>query len=448
MKLRNLARSVAVVTAILCAPHANAQNVELATNLSFEDPIGAVGGVATDEWNPFVGPGAVGAGTGTDAPLDGATHAEITIVGTDASFAGIQYEIAGITAGEDYTFSFSARSEGVNLGGVDGEFRFEFLDAGGAIIGDQFSNNEAVVATDTYAPFTQTRTAPTAATSLRAVIAIQSFGAGLDDSNTGTLFIDSASIQGPPIGTPVDPPVEPPVTPGPVMELVSNPSFEDPIGALDEVTSGQWNPFSNQGATFAGTDTTAPLTGSTHGVASISGDDNSFAGFQQQVDNIIPGEDYTFSLNARSEGVNLGGIDAEFRIEYLDANGGFTVDQFTNNIPIVATDTYASFTQTNTAPAGTVSLRAVIAVQSFGGGVDPTNTGALFIDDTSIMGSLPESDVLKGDVDLSGVVDFADIPAFIAILQEGIFQAEADADCNKVINFSDIPAFIEILQGS
>ena len=190
------------------------------------------------------------------------------------------------------------------------------------------------------------------------------------------------------------------------------------------------------------------MTGTTHGVAFIGGDDNSFAGFAQQVDNIIPGEPYTFSLNARSLGVNLEGIDAEFRIEYIDINGNFAENQFTNNTPLVVTDMYASFTQTNIAPPGAVALRAVIAVQSFGGGADGSNSnsGALFIDDTSIMGSLPAMTVNKGDADMDGDVDFADIPAFIAILQSGDFVAEADADCDLDVDFADIPAFIAILQ--
>ena len=189
------------------------------------------------------------------------------------------------------------------------------------------------------------------------------------------------------------------------------------------------------------------MTGATHGVAFIGGDENSFAGFAQQVDNIIPGEPYTFSLYARSLGVNLEGIDAEFRIEYIDINGNFAENQFTNNTPLVVTDTYASFTQTNIAPPSAVALRAVIAVQSFGGGADDSNSniGALFIDDTSIMGSLPMSAVILGDVDMNGVVDFLDIPAFIAVLQAGAFKAEADADQDEVVNFLDIPAFIAIL---
>ena len=110
--------------------------------------------------------------------------------------------------------------------------------------------------------------------------------------------------------------------------------------------------------------------------------------------------------------------------------------------------TYATFTQTNIAPPGSVSLRAVIAVQSFGGGADGSNsnTGALFIDDTSIMGSLPAVSVFKGDADQDGDVDFADIPVFIQVLQSGIFQAESDADCNGAVEFADIPVFIQILQ--
>jgi len=55
--------------------------------------------------------------------------------------------------------------------------------------------------------------------------------------------------------------------------------------------------------------------------------------------------------------------------------------------------------------------------------------------------------VIKGDVNMSGVVDFADIPAFIGVLQGNGFQPEADCDCSKVVDFADIPVFITILQG-
>ena len=444
MKLRNVAKSFAIAAAILCASHANAQNVELATNLGFEDPIGADGDTASDQWNPFAGGGAAFAAVGMIDPLEGSNHAIISILGDNDAFAGVQYQIDNITPLEDYTVSFSARSEGVDLAGVDAEFRIEFLDANGGFVGGQFDNNEPIVATDTYAPFTQTNTAPFLAVSLRVVIAVQSFGAGLDDSNSGALFIDGTSIQGPPIGAPPTPAPTP--MPGPVMELATNLSFEDPIGAPGDTLSDQWNPFDNGGNTFAGLGDNDPLTGLHHGVASITGDDASFAGLQYQVDGIVPGEPYTFSFSARSEGVNLGGIDAEFRIEFLDQTGTLVEPFLTGNVDIEPTSTYAPFSQTRTAPVGTASLRVVIAVQSFGTGLDASNSGAIFVDDASIQGSLDTGGVVKGDADMDGDVDFDDIPAFIAILQAGMFVAQADADCDLDIDFDDIPAFIVILQ--
>ena len=53
--------------------------------------------------------------------------------------------------------------------------------------------------------------------------------------------------------------------------------------------------------------------------------------------------------------------------------------------------------------------------------------------------------VLVGDVNQDGVIDFGDIPAFIAALQAGTFQDEADCNRDGVVDFSDIPAFIAIL---
>ena len=50
-----------------------------------------------------------------------------------------------------------------------------------------------------------------------------------------------------------------------------------------------------------------------------------------------------------------------------------------------------------------------------------------------------------GDVNLDGVVDFSDIPAFISVLTAGDFQDEADCDLDGDVDFSDIPFFIEIL---
>ena len=61
--------------------------------------------------------------------------------------------------------------------------------------------------------------------------------------------------------------------------------------------------------------------------------------------------------------------------------------------------------------------------------------------------SLVPSDVLLGDVNLDGVVNFLDISPFIGILSTGEFQAEADIDQNGVVNFLDISPFITVLAG-
>ena len=55
MKIGNLMKSIAIVTATLFASLANAQDVELATNLGFEDPVGMQGEDTPDQWNPLRG---------------------------------------------------------------------------------------------------------------------------------------------------------------------------------------------------------------------------------------------------------------------------------------------------------------------------------------------------------------------------------------------------------
>ena len=55
------------------------------------------------------------------------------------------------------------------------------------------------------------------------------------------------------------------------------------------------------------------------------------------------------------------------------------------------------------------------------------------------------SSVLHGDVDLSGAVDFGDIPPFVQLLSSGEFQAEGDCNEDNSVNFADIPTFIEVL---
>lgn len=55
------------------------------------------------------------------------------------------------------------------------------------------------------------------------------------------------------------------------------------------------------------------------------------------------------------------------------------------------------------------------------------------------------AEVLLGDVDLNGVVNFIDIPAFINRINSGQYQREADCNQDGVVNFLDIQFFIDIL---
>ena len=60
-------------------------------------------------------------------------------------------------------------------------------------------------------------------------------------------------------------------------------------------------------------------------------------------------------------------------------------------------------------------------------------------------GVVSVSGLLLGDVDRDGVVNFSDLPGFIALLFNGVFQDEGDIDRNGLVNFSDIGPFISLL---
>jgi len=65
---------------------------------------------------------------------------------------------------------------------------------------------------------------------------------------------------------------------------------------------------------------------------------------------------------------------------------------------------------------------------------------------TLVEGTFPPSpDVLLGDVDTNGTVDFLDIVPFIGLLSDGGFLPEADCDQSGMVDFLDIVPFIGIL---
>ena len=63
--------------------------------------------------------------------------------------------------------------------------------------------------------------------------------------------------------------------------------------------------------------------------------------------------------------------------------------------------------------------------------------------------TIPDGDdVIKGDIDGDGDVDFEDIPGFIALITGGGLQAEGDIDGDGDVDFEDIPLFIDIITGA
>ena len=60
----------------------------------------------------------------------------------------------------------------------------------------------------------------------------------------------------------------------------------------------------------------------------------------------------------------------------------------------------------------------------------------------------PQSEVLLGDCNLDGIVNFSDISAFIDLLQSSTYLEQADCNEDGAVSFPDIPSFIAILSGS
>ena len=58
-----------------------------------------------------------------------------------------------------------------------------------------------------------------------------------------------------------------------------------------------------------------------------------------------------------------------------------------------------------------------------------------------------DGEVLKGDVNLDGVVNLLDVASFVELLSDNTFQAEADCNCDGVLNLLDVQPFVSLLGG-
>lgn len=175
-------------------------NVDRATanilvNSGFESQI-EFGDPTAANWFAFFGAGSAGTTSTSDPgytgivdPTEGANHLSITNDGTASGFSGVFQRVTGV-AGTDYTFSFDARSNGAASFPIGAEFRIEYLDATGAVVGASANTPIGTTLTDQYQSFSIVDTAQT--NNLQVVIAVETFSAS---GGFGDLFVDNAVVE-------------------------------------------------------------------------------------------------------------------------------------------------------------------------------------------------------------------------------------------------------------
>ncbi len=181
------------------------------------------------------------------------------------------------------------------------------------------------------------------------------------------------------------------------------------------------------------------------------------AGGDDDIVSLLPNENYTGTISIAYTDDSLTTFEITVGMAGTGANGPFN-DVFTRTVSIAdenpvpgdpaadpPTEDFGGRIGVNTTSFDLIAFHATGG--AFGGsnvrgepdnGIDISNVTITFLD-------MSDMDTLKGDVDLNGFVEFADIPAFIQVLIDQGNQPEADADCNGFVEFADIPAFIEIL---
>ena len=168
---------------------------------------------------------------------------------------------------------------------------------------------------------------------------------------------------------------------------------------------------------------------------------------------LVPNTEYIGTLQVAFTDETLLTLDLTVGMEAVD---GTFVDSVTRTVAIADIDPDPAQGEDGEVGVNTTTfdMFALGATSGAFGGTDGPVMGSSTvgeanngIDISNVTITFEEaSTALKGDVNLSGMVDFSDIAPFIAVLQGGMFQAEADCDCSTVVDFADIPAFIAILQ--
>jgi len=217
--------------------------------------------------------------------------------------------------------------------------------------------------------------------------------------------------------------------------------------AVEEAGEGCYVDFS-AGATFTvtcqvATDPLNPLTGTATGEVRLE--------FNHEADPNDPEDMRVADVIPRQISTQVGVADLDPMGAYQELTLTYTLTQADLDVGIAAGTPINSIAAVmgiegagNDLAAGTNGSSGHILFDDFVFEVDDDHVvvlGAGHVDG-------PVDDVVKGDVNLSGAVSFADIPPFIVQLQTGGSQPEADCSCDGEVSFADIPPFILLLQGN
>ena len=204
-------------------------------------------------------------------------------------------------------------------------------------------------------------------------------------------------------------------------------------------------------------DPTGRLFGTNTGFHFIAGGDDDVTSF-------LPDSDYTGTISLAYTDATLTSFEITVGMTGEGVNGPYN-DVFTrtvtiDDVPFMMGDFFKMEPDTGSPGVNTTSFDLLVFGITTGGwggtvgpcvgsstvgednnGIDISNVTITFTD-ISEMGT-----PLKGDVNLSGVVDFFDIQPFIDQLSGGN-QPEADVNCDGMVDFFDIQPFINVLAGN
>lgn len=169
---------IAVTAGALLTVSTGAHAQNLLSNAGFEVQVNFDGN-DVGNWNSFFGGAPFQMSEHVLGPpsVEGDFTLQIGTTGQLNTFVGVSQTI-DIDADNEYQFSIFAR-EVVQLG-ADVEFRIEWVDGGGNIIGDQFALNTNITGdlTSDFQEFSISAFSPADAAQARAVIAVQTFNGG------------------------------------------------------------------------------------------------------------------------------------------------------------------------------------------------------------------------------------------------------------------------------